>query len=400
MLSGLDRSFIGGVERGQKNISLRNIGNIAVALGVTISDLFPERGRHRKDSEAKQPPAKKKTRATSSNRKRAGTLPTVGCLFAAIGGFASAFESVGAKARWANEHDPFACQTLRLNFPHVDCLEKDIHRLQARSLPPVDILTGGFPCQAFSQAGEREGFDDRRGRLFFEIVRLLKEWKEDRPSFVVLENVKHLLNHDRGRTFKVLASRLRQAGYWFGEEDYRVMDTSELTGIPQHRERLFMVAASTARFDSNPFQFPDRPKRTKTRPLRSFLDTATKAPDFFYFKPGDTYFPHFEKAITRGSKGSVYQLRRTYVRETKTRRCFTLTANMGEGGHNQPVIKDRWGYRKVMPHECLRLQGYPDDFMFPPDLSVSQRYKQVGNTVTVPLVAMIAERVLECLGAG
>jgi len=337
--------------------------------------------------------AKRRSQSSSGGIK-------VGCLFSAIGGFTKAFQTAGARVLWANERDRWACMTYRNNFPSVDLRECDIAHLTVKRgrLQAVDVLTAGFPCQAFSNAGCKLGFSDERGMLFFHITRLLHEWGDDRPAFVVLENVRNLLSHDGGRTFDTIQYELRQAGYWFGPANTQVMNTAEYTAIPQHRERLFMVAASTARFASNPYRFPPKPRSIKLAAVRSFLDIRRKAPERFYFKPGDRYYLHFRAAIGRGDPDAVYQLRRNYVRENKTGRCFTLMANMGEGGHNQPVIQDRWGYRKLMPHECARLQGYGDDwFSFPEGLSIRQQYKQIGNTVTVPLVTILAEQVVRCL---
>lgn len=136
------------------------------------------------------------------------------------------------------------------------------------------------------------------------------------------------------------------------------------------------------------------------RHVKEFLDLDRKAPDYFYFKPGDRYYPHFKEAMDVGDRWSVYQLRRNYVRENKSGMCFTLMANMGEGGHNTPVVKDRWGIRKLTPRECARLQGYSDSwFKIPPELSNAQIYKQIGNSVTVPLVARIAEKIIKLLEA-
>jgi DNA (cytosine-5)-methyltransferase 1 len=400
LLSGLDRSYMGGIERGERNLGLVNIGQIATALGVPVADLFPSKEPKKVVSQddarkSRETPGK---RTTMANRAGRVGRPTVGCLFAAIGGFISAFESAGATVAWANEIDAFACQTMRHNFPHVRCIQEDVHRLSARrNLSPVDILTGGFPCQTFSQAGERAGFSDRRGLLFFEIARLLEEWGDDRPLFVVFENVKHLLAHDGGRTFAVIAARLRRAGYWLDESDFRVLDTSVYTPIPQHRERLFIVGASTAAFDRNPFTFPTPPARMRRLPLRSLLDLGRAAPEKYYIRPGDRQYQKFHRAISQGDRGSIYQLRRSYVRETRGGRCCTLTANMGKGGCNMPVIADRWGYRKLTPLECLRLQGYPRNFRYPHTLSDCQRYLQAGNSVTVPLVEMLAKEVVRCI---
>jgi DNA (cytosine-5)-methyltransferase 1 len=159
-----------------------------------------------------------------------------------------------------------------------------------------------------------------------------------------------------------------------------------------------MVALNTDHFAANTYIFPDPLPPTAQRPVRTFLDLDHKAQATYYFQPESQYYDLFKEAIETGERDSVYQLRRSYVRENKSDTCFTLMANMGEGGHNQPVVRDRWGIRKMTPRECARLQGYSDDwFKIPTTLSNTQVYKQIGNSVTVPLVARLARNVLECL---
>jgi len=324
----------------------------------------------------------------------------VGCLFAAIGGFCRAFQEVGATVAWANEKDKFAAETFLLNFPDVRYLNKPIEDLTARgdSLDPVDVITAGFPCQPFSVAGEKRGFKDERGLLFLHIIRILKEFGQKKPKILLLENVKNFKTHDKGRTFKRVQTEIQKAGYWFAEFNAKLMNTAHFTDIPQNRDRIFMIALSCDHFASNNFQFPDPLPDGSLRKVKAFLDLDRKAPENSYFKPGSQYHPFFQEAIEAGERNSVYQLRRSYVRENKSNMCFTLMANMGEGGHNQPVIKDRWGIRKLTPRECARLQGYEDKwFKIPEGLSKSQIYKQIGNSVTVPLVVSIAKQIAASL---
>ena len=326
------------------------------------------------------------------------TRVTVGCLFAAIGGFCKAFQQKGATILWANEKDRFAAETFRLNFPDVRYIEKPVEDLSAHGdrLPAVDVLTAGFPCQAFSIAGEKRGFDDPRGLLFLHIVRLIGEFGKNKPKMLLLENVKNLKAHDRGRTFKRIQTEIQKAGYWFTDANTRILNTADYTDIPQNRERVFMVAMSQAHFSANSFVFPDPSLPAMRRPVRSFLDLHRKADPAFYFTPDSQYYDLFRDAIDKGGYEHVYQLRRSYVRKNMSDMCFTLMANMGEGGHNQPVIKDRWGIRKLTPRECARLQGYEDSwFQIPSSLSNTQVYKQLGNSVTIPLVARLAKGVVQ-----
>ena len=325
----------------------------------------------------------------------------VGCLFAAIGGFCKAFQLAGATVVWANEKDRFAAETFRANFvqSEVNYIPKPIENLTVAgdALQPVDVLTAGFPCQPFSVAGDKLGFHDERGMLFLHIIRLIREFGRSRPKVLLLENVKNLKTHDDGRTFKRIQAEIQKAGYWFSEANAKILNTSRYTDIPQNRERIFMVAMSSDHFHSNSYKFPEALPDGSCRSVRSYLDLDSKAPDRFYFMAHSQYYPLFKEAIECGVKGSIYQLRRSYVRENKSDTCFTLMANMGDGGHNQPVIKDRWGIRKLTPRECARLQGYSDDwFKIPPveKVSQSQLYKQIGNSVTIPLVVRLAENIL------
>ena len=189
---------------------------------------------------------------------------------------------------------------------------------------------------------------------------------------------------------------MQKAGYWFTDANARVLNTAEYTDIPQNRERLFMVPMSRAHFPSNSFILPTAHDAGHCRPVRSFLDLARKADACFYFTPESQYYEPFRKAMEQEGREHVYQLRRSYVRRNMSGQCFTLMANMGEGGHNQPVINDRWGIRKLTPRECARLQGYEDSwFKIPDTLSNTQIYKQIGNSVTVPLVARFAEGIVK-----
>jgi DNA (cytosine-5)-methyltransferase 1 len=323
----------------------------------------------------------------------------VGSLFAAIGGFAHAFKLEGASPVWANEVDRFAAMTFEHNLPNVRMLRKNVEMLHVfdDALEPVDVLTAGFPCQPFSVAGEKRGLQDERGILFLQIVRIIREFGAKRPKILLLENVKHLAAHDGGRTFARIQAEVQKAGYWFGPANAKILNTLDYSDIPQNRERLFMIALSHEYFKSGRFQFPEPNRPRRLRPVSEFLDLDRRQGDYFYFTPTSQYYPLFDAAMRSGGDG-IYQLRRNYVRKNMTDTCFTLMANMGDGGHNQPVIKDRWGIRKLTPTECARLQGYDDAwFKFPEALSLNQGYKQVGNSVTVPVVRSLASQIISSL---
>ena len=167
---------------------------------------------------------------------------TAGCLFSGMGGFASGLAGSGFGLSWAVDENARACAAFRHRLPGVRVLERDVRGLDAAEagLEPVDLLAAGFPCQSFSQAGDRRGFEDRRGEVFFEIPRLLGEWApRERPKLVVLENVDHILHGNDGWWFDQIRRELRRAGYWFRRESCWRVNVKDATDVPQNRPRVF-----------------------------------------------------------------------------------------------------------------------------------------------------------------
>ena len=320
---------------------------------------------------------------------------TVGCLFSGMGGFASGLAKAGLPILWASDNDEYACATFRHRFPGVPLLEKDVRDLsvQADALAPIQVLAAGFPCQSFSQAGGRLGFDDPRGATFFEIPRLIEEYEpDDRPSLVILENVPHLLYGADGAWFDKVRRALRRAGYWFREESCWTVNVKDATDLPQDRERLFMVAVSRRRFTFNPFLPPPSTDYVGAaiRPIDMFIDRTWRGPDDAYLSPDNRYYKMIERAMAGGaSDGNIYQLRRSYVREKGQGLCPTLTANMGIGGHNVPFVRDAWGIRRLSVDEVARLQGFDTaDDLFP-SLPTTEKYRLLGNSVCVGLAHLM-----------
>lgn len=327
---------------------------------------------------------------------------TVGSLFAGIGGFCGAYTRAGAQVSWANEIDAHACRTYRANFQHR-LLEKSITELRVKedNLTPVDILTAGFPCQPFSKAGNKLGFADKRGQMFFEIIRLIEEFGQNKPKILFFENVSNFKTHDSGRTFATVKEAVKSAGYWFSEASTRILNTRIHSEVPQNRERIFMVAYSQDYFGGNQFVFPEPEPEEHRKDVRDYLTLDKRVEDIHYFKESSQYYPLFKEKIDNGDEGGIYQLRRVYVRENKSNSCFTLTASMGLGGHNVPVIRDEWGIRRLTPEECANLQGFDTTeggwYKLPEDVADVQLYKQIGNAVTVPLVQKMAQTTIEDL---
>lgn len=308
-------------------------------------------------------------------------------LFAGIGGIRLGFESTGGfKTVYANDFEPKCKITYDLNFKDAQLDVRDIREVKSSDLPKdYDILLGGFPCQAFSIAGYREGFDDKKGRgnLFFEIERILRE---TRPKGFLLENVKNLETHDQGRTFKTIQKSLRKLGYHIKKE---VLNSMDYGNVPQNRQRIYIVGFLDEKLTER-FEFPKPIIRTQT--IKDILDLNVQEK---YHYNGKSLYPRIANDI--GREDTSYQWRRKYVRENKANVFPTLTANMGEGGHNVPIIKQGEIIRKITPKECSRVQGFPDDFRLPETLADSHLYKQFGNSVTVPVIRRIAEQMYKVL---
>ena len=306
-------------------------------------------------------------------------------LFSGIGGIDLAFQQAGFEIVWANEFDRDAAKTYRHNFGGDHLVERDIKSVRTEDIPDFDVLVAGFPCQPFSIAGKQKGFDDPRGNLFFEIARIVKD---KRPSVIFLENVANLLQHDDGKTFLTIYNALVPYGYTF---KYRVMDAIEYGNVPQHRTRIFIVA-----FLDNEkcerFEFPERIKlETK---LNDILVRDQKHDSGYYYNEQSVYYEDLVRLVT--DKNALYKIVDSGVSKKSYYVCPTLTANMGTFPDRVPVIKDDYGIRKITPYECLALQGFPKDYRFP-KIPMASAYKQCGNSVVVPVIRRIAEKIKEVM---
>lgn len=302
----------------------------------------------------------------------------VGSLFAGIGGIELGFEKAGFESAWGIEIDSKACQTYKANHKHI-IINADISKVDLSTLSHIDILTAGFPCQAFSVAGYQKGFEDERGNVFFEILRYLRHFK---PKIIFLENVKNLLNHDRGSTFKRIKKELENLGY---KIKFEVLNTCEYGNIPQNRERIYIVGFLDMTMYEN-FTFP--PKIKLTKKVQDLVKNSAPS-EFYYTKT--KYYDELKREMK--NKNTLYQWRRHYVRENKSNLCPTLTANMGTGGHNVPLVLDSKDIRKLTPRECARFQGFDDKFILPKELSNATLYKQIGNSVSVSVIESIAKEI-------
>lgn len=319
---------------------------------------------------------------------------TVGSFFAGVGGIDLGLEKTGKfKVVYANEIDEYPAKTYEYNFDiKVDV--RDINEVKGEEIPDFEIMVGGFPCQAFSLAGYRQGFNDEKGRgtLFFEMIRIIKEKKQKckQPKVVFFENVKNLVGHDNGNTFQVILEHLEHLGY---KVQTQVLNACEYGNVPQNRERIYIVGFLNEN-EYEKFHFPLPEKLTKT--LDDVIDFKNKQDAKYYYTEEKCKF--YNKLVEEmKNDNTIYQWRRVYVRENKSKVCPTLTANMGTGGHNVPLVKTKKGIRKLTPRECFNLQGFPKSYKLPSNLSNTRLYKQAGNSVVVPVIERISYEIAKAI---
>ena len=307
-------------------------------------------------------------------------------LYAGIGGIRLGFEHAGFETVFSNDIEIACKTTFDLNFKTTPLTVADIGGIKPSSLPNFDFLLAGFPCQPFSIAGYRKGFEDtERGNQFLNIVEILKVKK---PMGFLLENVKNLKGHDGGKTFKIIEEALASIGYHI---KVQVMNSMEYGNVPQNRERIYIVGFKDKKYFDK-FEFP-KPTALKL----TIADILEKdVPEKYYYKKDSVLYPKLKNEIVK--RNTVYQWRRKYVRENKKGVVPTLTANMGTGGHNVPLILDSKGIRKLTPKECLNAQGFPKCYMIPKNLSDSKIYKQAGNSVTVTVIEKVAQNIVKAIG--
>ena len=312
-------------------------------------------------------------------------MPSICSLFSGIGGIDLGFIQAGFDVAWANEMDAAACKTYRHNFKHLNLVEGDIKKIPANEIPDFDVLTAGFPCQPFSIAGLQKGFKDRDGNLFFEITRIIDT---KRPKVVFLENVPNLIEHDDGKTFLVIYNGLAQFGY---AVYYRVLASNDYGNLPQIRKRIYIVAVREDIAD-RVYQYPEPVELT----LKSddIINRSVRQHDIYYYTEGKMY----DRLIAHmKDRKAIYRITDTEVRWTKNQMCPTLTANMGTHKDRVHVVWDNYGVRKMTLREGLDFQGFPKDFYFPKTITIEDAYKQIGNTVSVPVIRRLAESIKNIL---
>lgn len=305
--------------------------------------------------------------------------------FAGVGGIELGFKQAGFDVIWSNEIDEKAVETFKLNHSNY-IINDDIKNIKNEDVPDIDVIVGGFPCQAFSIAGYRKGFEDERGEIFFQLARIINA---KLPRVVFIENVKNLLSHDKGNTYKVIKETLESYGYHLKT---MVLNASEYGNIPQNRERIYIIGFKN---ELDLINFRSIEPIELFQSISDIIDYEKKVEDRYYYREDNCKF-YDELANNIKNKDTLYQWRRVYVRENKSNLCPTLTANMGTGGHNVPLVLTKHGIRKLTPKECFLFQGYPKDFTLP-DLAQSHLYKQAGNSVVVPVIQRLAHEIMQAI---
>lgn len=300
-------------------------------------------------------------------------------LFAGIGGIRIPFQELGGKCVFSSEWDKFSQKSYRINFGETPA--GDITKIASEDIPDFDILLGGFPCQPFSQAGLHKGFEDTRGTLFFEIERIIQD---KRPKAFLLENVKQLKGHDHGRTFRVIMEHLNALNY---HAEAKILKAADF-GVPQIRERIYIVGFDRGYFNiptSYEFPYPE-PTGEKTR----VGDILEKEVSSKYTISDRLWEGHKRRKAEnkQNGKGFGYTLFGEDAPYTST-----ISARYYKDGSEILIEQKGKNPRKLTPRECARLQGFPDSFIIP--VSDAQAYKQFGNSVAVPVIRAIANRMLE-----
>lgn len=301
-------------------------------------------------------------------------------LFAGIGGTRLGFYQTGkTNFVFSSEFDDHAVKTYKANFGEQPF--GDITKIPSSNIPEHDILVGGFPCQAFSQAGKKLGFDDTRGTLFFEIARILKD---KQPRAFLLENVKNLTLHDHGKTFEVIINTLKGLGYEVIPNLFKAKDF----GVPQNRERIYIVGLNKKKVPNyKEFSMPTPPcsETNVGQILEQYVDEKYTISDKLWSGHQRRKAEHQEKG--NGFGYTLFTADSPYTN--------TISARYYKDGSEILIAQDGKNPRKVTPREAARLQGFPEEFIIP--VSDTQAYKQFGNSVAVPVIHAIAEEIIKVL---
>ncbi len=299
--------------------------------------------------------------------------------------------TTNVKCIFYSEIDKYAVETYNKNF-NENWKANDIRTIEANSIPDFDMLCGGFPCQAFSIAGKRRGFEDTRGTLFFEIARIIKA---KRPKIIFLENVKGLLNHNKGETFRVIIQTISELGY---DVQWMVLN-SKFFGVPQNRERVFIIGSLREEYRPEILPFRESYENI-SQGINPGIPTSQSLRAGYYKGGQGTHINVPQAQRIRTTEGVVQTFQGIEMIGSTQRNSAkmenispALTEAMGKEGGHVPMKKEDMKIRRLTPIECERLQGFPDNWT--EGVSDTQRYKQMGNAVTVNVIQAIMGRMLK-----
>lgn len=314
-------------------------------------------------------------------------------LFAGIGGFRIGFEKAGYDCVYGSENNKYCRETYLANFGELP--DGDITQVDAVAVPRHDVLTAGFPCQPFSISGKQKGFDDTRGTLIYDVFRIIKE---KRPKVVLLENVKHLIHHDGGKTFRVILEDLKELGY--EKISWKILNAADF-GVAQNRERLVIVAHQKKEFDFS---------KLKTKKRVRLIDILDTKNGFEYLnepytlidnpkeqKSGLIFVGYRNKSIRKnGVREGTEHLSRVHKQPNRIYSAQGLHPTLpSQESSGRFWILHNGKVRKLTINECFRLMGFPEKFK--KNVSTGELYRQVGNAVCVPMVNEIAKQIREQL---
>lgn len=312
-------------------------------------------------------------------------------LFCGIGGIRLGMENAGFSCIMSSDINAECRRTYNENFGELP--QGDIALIDEKNIPNHDILCAGFPCQPFSISGKQKGFNDTRGTLFFEICRIINGKK---PSVVFLENVKHLVHHDHGKTLEVILLKLKELGY---NLSWRVLNGADF-GVPQNRERIIIIGSLNGRFDFN---------KLKTKPRRYLIDFLDKKGNFEYLQPSEytllenpkkqpgsglIFAGYRNKSIRKaGVRPDTVHLSRVHKQPNRIYSVFGIhpTLPSQETSGRYFILTEDNRVRKLTQNECWRIMGFPETYK--KVSAAGEQYKQLGNSVCVPMITAVANEI-------